>query len=592
MSLSSTLSTALSGLRSTQAGIDLVSKNVANADSVGYTKRRLNPTQQLVGDRTNAVDPGAVQRVYDQAVQRQMFLERSGAAYATTVADYTQSLDRLYGSPGSANSLDGAINDFGKAIGGLADNPGDFSNRADVLSKAENLTARIGSISNGIQDLRTSTERRLSDVVERANGTLSELADLNTKIAATGFGSPNAALEDERDRLITELSSYLDVSISTNSDRTVTIRTETGQTLVDRADAYQLKFEGAGRLDAKATLNNDSIAEPQRLGVLTVVAPGGAEFDLTRSKMIRSGEIAALFELRDETLVQAQVQMDELATGLARSFSDLPVSFTDDDDGSETTVSFNEPAADQALSVVFDLNGERQNLTVAPDPGQSLNYGQIAAEFNRLSELSDIEIENDGGTAIGLTGFPPEPDFEIISMSTTALKEEGAGVGLPLFVSANPEQVISGDSDIVGLAERLRVNTAFREDPGLLTRYADGIASGDTTRAEHMRDALTGKPRMFSAEAAINGMAAPFQGTVSSFARAIVNHQGAVAENAQNIAEGQKIALASIESRFAEKAGVNIDEEMANLLKLQNSYGANARVMTAAREMLDMLMRM
>ena len=547
---------------------------------------------QLVGDRTNAVDPGAVQRVYDQAVQRQMFLERSGAAYATTVADYTQSLDRLYGSPGSANSLDGAINDFGKAIGGLADNPGDFSNRADVLSKAENLTARIGSISNGIQDLRTSTERRLSDVVERANGTLSELADLNTKIAATGFGSPNAALEDERDRLITELSSYLDVSISTNSDRTVTIRTETGQTLVDRADAYQLKFEGAGRLDAKATLNNDSIAEPQRLGVLTVVAPGGAEFDLTRSKMIRSGEIAALFELRDETLVQAQVQMDELATGLARSFSDLPVSFTDDDDGSETTVSFNEPAADQALSVVFDLNGERQNLTVAPDPGQSLNYGQIAAEFNRLSELSDIEIENDGGTAIGLTGFPPEPDFEIISMSTTALKEEGAGVGLPLFVSANPEQVISGDSDIVGLAERLRVNTAFREDPGLLTRYADGIASGDTTRAEHMRDALTGKPRMFSAEAAINGMAAPFQGTVSSFARAIVNHQGAVAENAQNIAEGQKIALASIESRFAEKAGVNIDEEMANLLKLQNSYGANARVMTAAREMLDMLMRM
>ena len=87
MSLSSTLSTALSGLRSTQAGIDLVSKNVANADSVGYTKRRLNPTQQLVGDRTNAVDPGAVQRVYDQAVQRQMFLERSGAAYATTVAD-------------------------------------------------------------------------------------------------------------------------------------------------------------------------------------------------------------------------------------------------------------------------------------------------------------------------------------------------------------------------------------------------------------------------------------------------------------------------------------------------------------------------
>lgn len=591
MTLSSTLSTALSGLRSTQAGINLVSTNVANADSVGYTKRRLNPTQQLVGDRTNAVDPGAVQRVFDQAVQRQMFLERSGAAYATTVADYTRSLDRLYGSPGSANSLDGAINDFAKAIGGLADNPGDFSNRADVLSKAESLKARIGSISNGIQDLRTSTERRLSDVVERTNGVLNELARINTKIAATAFGSPNAALEDERDRLITELSGYLDVSISTNSDRTVTIRTETGQTLVDRAEAYQLKFDGAGRLTAQATLNNDPNAEPQRLGVLKVVAPGGAEFDLTRSKMIRSGEIAALFELRDETLVQAQIQMDELAAGLARSFSDLPVAHTVDG----TTVLFPTPAANQAFSVAFDLNGERQNLTIRPDSGQSLDYEAIRNAFNGLPGIgTSVTIANDGTTDVGLADLPlsgPPSNFRIISMSTTALSEQ-AGVGLPLFISANPEQVISGDSDIVGLAQRLGVNTTFKNDPSLLTRYAEGIASGDTTRAEHMRDALTNQTRIFSADARINGMAAPFQGTVSSFARAIVNHQGAAAQNAQNIAEGQKIALNSIESRFAEKAAVNIDEEMANLLKLQNSYAANARVMTAAREMLDMLMRM
>ena len=589
MTLSSTLSTALSGLRSTQAGINLVSTNVANADSVGYTKRRLNPTQQLVGDRTNAVDPGAVQRVFDQAVQRQMFLERSGAAYATTVADYTRSLDRLYGSPGSANSLDGAVNNFAKAIGGLADNPGDFSNRADVLSKAGSLTARIGSISNSIQDLRTSTERRLSDVVERTNGVLNELARINTKIAATAFGSPNAALEDERDRLITELSGYLDVAISTNSDRTVTIRTETGQTLVDRAEAYQLKFDGAGRLDAKATLDNDPSAEPQRLGVLKVVAPGGAEFDLTRSKMIRSGEIAALFELRDETLVQAQIQMDELAAGLARAFSDLPVAHTVDG----TTVSFATPAENQAFTFEFSFgpNGGTQSITLRPEPGQAVSYADIAAALNAVPGIDNVAVATDPqANNIGLADLPSD-NFKIESMSTSALTAR-AGIGLPLFVSANPEQVISGDSDIVGLAQRLGVNTTFKNDPSLLTRYAEGIASGDTTRAEHMRDALINQTRMFSADARINGMAAPFQGTVSSFARAIVNHQGAVAQNAQNIAEGQKIALNSIESRFAEKAAVNIDEEMANLLKLQNSYAANARVMTAAREMLDMLMRM
>jgi flagellar hook-associated protein 1 FlgK len=55
--------------------------------------------------------------------------------------------------------------------------------------------------------------------------------------------------------------------------------------------------------------------------------------------------------------------------------------------------------------------------------------------------------------------------------------------------------------------------------------------------------------------------------------------------------EGQQVALATIETRFAESAAVNIDQEMAQLVQLQTAYGANARVMTAVRDMLDMLMR-
>ena len=584
MSLSSTLSTALSGLRSTQAGINLVSQNVANADSVGYTKRRLEPTQQLVGDRTNAVDPGAVQRVYDRAVQRQMFIERSGTAYATTIAEYTRSLDRLYGSPGSQNSLDGAINSFAQAIGGLADNPGDFSNRANVLSKAENLAARLGAISNGIQDLRTSTETRLGDLVARANGVLDELARINTKIAATAFGSPNAALEDERDRLITELSAYLDISVSTNSDRTVTIRTETGQTLVERTQAYQLKFDAAARLDANAILSADPNENPQRLGVLKVVAPGGSEFDLTRSKMIRSGEIAALFELRDQILVQAQIQMDQLAAGLARSFSDVPVQY--DTDNQDITFELPNPP-NQALTLEFIIANERHSVTVRPP---DVTYGEIASKINNIDGINNV-ITSSGG----LSDLPTE--IQITAITTTALSLQNSGVGIPFFVNTHPEQVISADIglNIAGLSQRLQINSNLRNNPEALTRFFDDLVltpSGDTRRVEHMRDALTSRIRTFSGEAKINGMAAPFQGSVSSFARAIVNHQGAVAETARNIAEGQKVALAAIESRFAEKAAVNIDEEMANLLKLQNSYAANARVMTAAREMLDMLMRM
>ena len=71
----------------------------------------------------------------------------------------------------------------------------------------------------------------------------------------------------------------------------------------------------------------------------------------------------------------------------------------------------------------------------------------------------------------------------------------------------------------------------------------------------------------------------------------MVEAQGANAEHAERLDEGQSVALAAIESRFAEESGVNIDQEMAQLVQLQTAYGANARVMTAVRDMMDLLMR-
>lgn len=54
--------------------------------------------------------------------------------------------------------------------------------------------------------------------------------------------------------------------------------------------------------------------------------------------------------------------------------------------------------------------------------------------------------------------------------------------------------------------------------------------------------------------------------------------------------EGQGIALAVAQGRFAAGASVNVDQEMSRLLTLQTAYAANARVLTAVKEMLDLLM--
>ena len=79
---------------------------------------------------------------------------------------------------------------------------------------------------------------------------------------------------------------------------------------------------------------------------------------------------------------------------------------------------------------------------------------------------------------------------------------------------------------------------------------------------------------------------------VQTCALPIFSQQGAAAEAATNLKQGQDVVFNALQQRFNDSAAVNIDEEMANLLNLQNAYAANARVLTVVKEMLDMLLRM
>ena len=86
--------------------------------------------------------------------------------------------------------------------------------------------------------------------------------------------------------------------------------------------------------------------------------------------------------------------------------------------------------------------------------------------------------------------------------------------------------------------------------------------------------------------------AAPFDGTLQSFLRQVISQQGQAAQAASDLKQGQDVVFNSLQKRFSDGAGVNIDEEMANLLTLQNVYAANARVLSTVKDMLDMLMRL
>ncbi|GGK19408.1 flagellar hook-associated protein FlgK [Salinarimonas ramus] len=556
MTLMSALSSAVSGLRSTQAGIALVSQNVANADSAGYTKRRLQPVEQVAGDRSAGVRTGEIQRVLDRVLQRSLWQETSGAGYTGLRATMSGALERLYGPPGSASALDTLTNALSGAVDRLVDDPANPTTRSGVIEAGGTLAARIGNIANGVQALRTEAEGRIATMVDEANALLGGIERVNRTIVEGGSTAP---LADERDRLVGELSRLMDIRVQPAADGSVTVSTGAGQALFDGVRALELRF------DARSTLTPAMRADtsPPSVGVLSIMSPGGTPTDLLAAGGLRSGALAAAFEMRDETLVQAQRQLDELAAGLSRAFSDTGLTVT------------------QTGGTTFDLSAFTEPLTV------DLTVNGRFQRFSGTQAELDTALGAIGGGFAGSTVTVPAGGL-VVSASSTNADPTLAGTGpFAFFTDAGnaPFTGVGTPDPITGFAQRIQVNGTVRNDPSLLV---NGLA-GDATRPAAMRDGLA-RAQTIASDAGLSG-ASPFRADLSSAVRRTIEVQGAAAASASRLDEGQRVALAAVEGRFANVSGVNVDEEMAQLVQLQTAYGANARVMSAVREMMDVLMR-
>jgi flagellar hook-associated protein 1 FlgK len=116
--------------------------------------------------------------------------------------------------------------------------------------------------------------------------------------------------------------------------------------------------------------------------------------------------------------------------------------------------------------------------------------------------------------------------------------------------------------------------------------------SGDPTRPNFIFDQLTSTSFAFSPSTGMGSTATPYSGSLSDFLKQVLSQQGQAAANATSLAQGQDMVVNALQQRVNDASGVNVDQEMANLITLQTAYGANARVMSAIKDMLDTLMKM
>lgn len=615
MGISSSIDIASSGLRATQAGLDVVSQNIANSGTIGYTRRVLTTTQQVNGNTTSGVTVVGATRTLDTIVQRQLRLETAGAGYTGVKASYASQLDTMFDQTSGTGTLPTLVNGLTSSLSALAANPSTYTNRSGVISAASDLASTLNSLSSQVQSLRQNAEDSIGQDVVKADGLLQQIATVNARMTSDPANAASPALQDQRDGLVDQLSQYVDLKVTPAANGSVSISTTGGLLLFDGLNATRLSF------DAKASIGADSTygTDPAKRGVGTVTAtsPTGAKTDVLATGGIRSGEISAYVELRDEVLPQAQAQLDSLAAGLASALADKPVAGTaaansvtgatgfDLDlsglqNGNAVTLGYTQGGIPKSLTIVKAANAAAAAAATASGPGTlGVDFsGGLGSVVSRIQAAlgGGFAVSNPSGSTLRILddGATAATDVGSLSAVATAGSLSSGDVQLPLFVDGATGLSYAGFDgggvQLAGFASRISVNPAVKSDPSKLVVYGSGTAAGDTARPDFLLQALTGTARDFPAAAGIGGSSSPFTGTVGDFANQIVATQAANANAATNLDDSQKVVLNAMQSRYSDTAGVNVDTEMTQLIQLQTAYSANARIMTAAKQMLDTLM--
>ncbi len=613
MGLSVTLSNALSGMRVGQSALDVLSHNVANAGTPGYHRRSVSVIDSLGVNSTYARE-GQLQRTFNQALQSHYTRAVSDSGFSSVQAGYLDRVQILFGKPGTTGSLDSAFADFESSLNSLSTSPDNFATRAETVQKAQVLAGTLNRFTSDIQSLRREIESKLATSVDDINSQLQSLEKINGRLIDQGIDpGSRATLMDQRDRLIGSLSEQMDLTVDYRTDGTVALMTRSGVGVLD-CKASVFSFASAGALSANSQFNaNDALTG---VGKLSVTTASGLNIDLVKQNVLRSGELKGLIDLRDNHLVQAQDQLDNIAGALALSMSTQATAGTgvtsganvgyevdigDVQNGNEFTFSFLQGGVQKSVRVVrvddtsklpldySDANGARVI-------GLDFSGGTASVASQLQDELgTGLIVTNPSGNVLRITddGAAGTTDMYSLTKRVTSSALQGGGTALQLFVDLNNSAFtnsLDGVGQMRGFAGRISVNPAVVQDNKLMVQYQLGGSLRDAARVNAIVSNLEDLRFAGGPGSVRNGASSRLAGTVSDFISQAINYQGNAAASAIADNDTQKLTLDALGERLEADYGVDVDEEMARLMELQNAFAANARVMSVAQELIQSLL--
>jgi flagellar hook-associated protein 1 FlgK len=369
------LSIGVGALKAAYAQMQTTGHNIANANVQGYSRQNtLLATavgqQTITGYFGRGVDVTGVQRVSDAFKTRE-------AANARALAAMDQALNTRLGQMESAfqtgeRGIGYAVSQLFSALSDLANNPSDSATRSVVLARAMDMAKRFNASHQQLTGLQEDVNQELSSSVATVNGIAANVAKVNSQIvAARSSGqSPNDLL-DERDRLISQLSQYVQVTTIEAEDGSWGVFVGGGQRLVLGAAAEKLQVVPDAYDGSRSAI---AITEGASLRTLGADALGG-------------GSLKGLLDFQNDGLVAARAQLGQLALAVADALNRQQ----------QLGLNLQPPAGSVASQAMFGFAAGTQALALPAHTNQkdaSGNYiGQVSLQIVDASQLQATEYE-------------------------------------------------------------------------------------------------------------------------------------------------------------------------------------------------------
>jgi flagellar hook-associated protein 1 len=292
----------------------------------------------------------------------------------------------------AGNGLQSAMSGFFNSVTQLSANPSSVPVRQNVLTAAQGLAQTFNNAATNLATLRTSQDQQVPTVVQQINTLAQNIAELNLRIGQFQSSGQNPGiLEDQRNVLIHQMSSLVNVTMVDSGKGQVSISTALGAALVVGGQDFSLK-----------TATNAQ-------GTQDVLASDGT--NLTAA--IDAGQLGGILRVRDQAIPTLQTKLDTLANGIATAVNAVHVAGTDLN-GNPGTNLFTIPGtvAGSAANIKVAITdpkliaasqsgagaavGDNANaLAIGKLQGQNIVNGQTPVDYyaNTVSQLgSDIQL--------------------------------------------------------------------------------------------------------------------------------------------------------------------------------------------------------